>query len=104
MTPYEFSLRTKAVNLRAINEERKLYVNALANRIFTATDDKGEKYIFNDVKDIYDYENLELKVKGKSSSEELEKLNEITENARRLEQARKIVEERRKKTWDRVNL
>ena len=52
MTPYEFSLRTKAVNLRAINEERKLYVNALANRIFTATDDKGEKYIFNDVKDI----------------------------------------------------
>ena len=84
MTPYEFSLRTKAVNLRAINEERKLYVNALANRIFTATDDKGEKYIFNDVKD-------------KSSSEELEKLNEITENARRLEQARKIVEERRKK-------
>ena len=97
MTPYEFSLRTKAVNLRAINEERKLYVNALANRIFTATDDKGEKYIFNDVKDLYDYENLELKVKGKSSSEELEKLNEITENARRLEQARKIVEERRKK-------
>ena len=53
MTPYEFNLRIKAVNLRAINEERKLYVNALATRIFTTPDEKGQRYIFNEVKDVY---------------------------------------------------
>ena len=97
MTPYEFHLRIQAVNLRAINEERKLYVAALANRIFVTTDKKGEKYVFNNVKDVYDYEKLEQQVKGKRSSKELAKFNEVEVNARRLEQARKIVEERRKK-------
>ena len=41
MTPYEFNLRIKAVNLRAINEERKLYVNALATRILQHQMKKG---------------------------------------------------------------
>ena len=88
MTPYEFNLRIKAVNLRAINEERKLYVNALATRIFTTPDEKGQRYIFNEVKDVYDFEKLERDVRGEISQREV--------NARRLEQARKIVEERRK--------
>lgn len=96
MTPYEFNLRIKAVNLRAINEERKLYVNALATRIFTTLDEKGERYIFNEVKDVYDFEELECEVRGEISQREAEKLNELEENARRLEQARKIVEERRR--------
>ena len=94
MTPYEFYLRIKAVNLRAINEERKLYVNALATRIFTTPDEKGQRYIFNEVKDVYDFEKLE---RDEISQREAEKLSELEENARRLEQARKIVEERRKK-------
>ncbi|HFU6522515.1 TPA: hypothetical protein ACJI8N_002455 [Enterococcus hirae] len=96
MTPYEFNLRIKAVNLRAINEERKLYVNALATRIFTTPDEKGERYIFNEVKDVYDFEKLECEVRGEISQREAEKLNKLEENARRLEQARKIVEERRR--------
>ncbi|WP_260607741.1 hypothetical protein, partial [Enterococcus faecalis] len=96
MTPYEFNLRIKAVNLRAINEERKLYVNALATRIFTTPDEKGQRYIFNEVKDVYDFEKLERDVRGEISQREVEKLSELEENARRLEQARKIVEERRK--------
>lgn len=96
MTPYEFNLRIKAVNLRAINEERKLYVNALATRIFTTPDEKGQRYIFNEVKDIYDFEKLEREVRGEISQREAENLNELEENYRRLEQARKIVEERRR--------
>lgn len=96
MTPYEFNLRIKAVNLRAINEERKLYVNALATRIFTTPDEKGQRYIFNEVKDIYNFEKLEREVRGEISQREAEKLNELEENYRRLEQARKIVEERRR--------
>ncbi len=96
MTPYEFNLRIKAVNLRAINEERKLYVNALATRIFTTPDEKGQRYIFNEVKDVYDFEKLERDVRGEISQREVEKLSELEENTRRLEQARKIVEERRK--------
>ena len=74
MTPYEFNLRIKAVNLRAINEERKLYVNALATRIFTTPDEKGQRYIFNEVKDVYDFEKLERDVRGEISQREVEKL------------------------------
>ena len=91
MTPYEFYLRIKAVNLRAINEERKLYVNALATRIFTTPDEKGQRYIFNEVKDVYDFEKLERDVRGEISQREAEKLSELEENARRLEQARETV-------------
>lgn len=97
MTPYEYKLRTQAADLKEINEERRLYANALATRIFTATDDKGEKFIFNDIKDLYDFEDLERQVKGEVSPEKVQKRNELEENARRLEQAKKIIEERRKK-------
>lgn len=97
MTPFEYDLRLKAANLQAINEERKLYVSALATRIFTTPDDRGEKYLFNDVKDVYDYEALERQVNGIVTEAETRKRNELEENARRLEQAKKIVEERRKK-------
>lgn len=48
------------------------------------------------MKDVYDFEKLERDVRGEISQREVEKLSELEENARRLEQARKIVEERRK--------
>lgn len=60
MTPWEYSLRTKAYLLNENEKERRVYATAFANRLFKA--EKKGRFAIKDVKSIYDYEKNEQRI------------------------------------------
>lgn len=62
MTFYEYDLRMTAANLREVDNTRRLFEGAFANRAAKATDKAGKKYKYRDVKQAYNYEKEERKI------------------------------------------
>ncbi|MGX7244759.1 hypothetical protein ACWOC1_07895 [Enterococcus quebecensis] len=98
MTPWEYTLRTKAYLLNQNEAERRVYTTAFANRLFKA--EKKGRFVIKDVKSIYDYEKNEqtiladFKQKGIQKQEDTEDLYEMRQ---RLIRAKEIVSKKNQK-------
>ncbi|MGC6768926.1 hypothetical protein [Enterococcus sp. LJL51] len=95
MTPWEYTLRMKAYLLNENEKERRVFQGAFANRLFKA--EKKGKYLFRDVKSIYDYEKNEEKILADMNKNEKtnSKKDDLYEMQSRLERAKAIVKGRK---------
>lgn len=99
MSIWEYNERMKGVLLRDLDQQFSATWTAWANREFSQTDEKGY-FRIKRFSDLFDYEKLERRYLGLEDKEKINKLNELKERSDRAqrakEQARKIIEERRK--------
>ncbi|MGX7148371.1 hypothetical protein [Enterococcus ureasiticus] len=92
MTPWEYSLRTKAYLLNENENERRVYAAAFANRLFKA--EKKGRFTIKDVKSIYDYEKNEQRILAdfkQTSIQKQEDTEDLYEMRKRLLRAKEIV-------------
>lgn len=99
MTPAEYALRMKSQALRENDETQQIYLVGLVSRLFTATNKKGDQYLFNDVSDLYDYEKVEKKIFGNHENQAQRNDSDqesLYEQHERLERAKALVAAKRK--------
>ncbi|WYJ97895.1 hypothetical protein DOK67_0002206 [Enterococcus sp. DIV0212c] len=97
MTPWEYSLRTKAYLLNENEKERRVYATAFANRLFKA--EKKGRFAIKDVKSIYDYEKNEQRILAdfkQKSIQKQENTEDLYEMRKRLLLAKEVVAKKNK--------
>ena len=72
MSTDEYYLRMESQQLAELDKEHFEYVNALATRAYKTTNKAGDKYLYNNVIDLFDRKSIERELTNK----EVEKKND----------------------------
>lgn len=72
MTIDEYYIRMESQQFAELDKEHLEYVNALAVRAYKATNKAGDKYLYNNVIDLFDRKDIERKM----TNTEVEKKND----------------------------
>lgn len=72
MSTDEYYLRMESQQLAELDKEHLEYVNALATRAYKTTNKAGDKYLYNNVIDLFDRKSIEREL----TNTEVEKKND----------------------------
>jgi hypothetical protein len=73
MTIDEYYIRLESQQLAELDNEYLEYVNALAVRAYKATNKAGDKYLYNNVIDLFDRKDIERKMTNKGEEKKNDK-------------------------------
>ena len=65
MTTDEYYIRMESQQFAELDKEHLEYVNALATRAYKTTNKAGDKYLYNNVIDLFDRKDIERKMTNK---------------------------------------
>lgn len=75
ITLAEYRIRQRGYLMKQLEREREIYLQAYANRVVKATDEKGKKYVYQSFEDFYDADKRRNEVLGKKVTD-----NPVNEN------------------------
>lgn len=90
LTLEEYRLRMKAYQLRRVDKEYEMHLQAWLNHAVTATKKQGEKYVpvFKEFKDFFDYEKRIKEIEGKRTLQLSPRQRKLAEVAARVNEGR----------------